>query len=100
MTDDVNSVVNGNNEDFFLNGINYLVGDADKISIRGKEITFDSNIYTSRQVLIFSALGIAGIPLVILVVGVIVVLLRRKRSQQFEKPEEKPDVKKEDIEVS
>jgi hypothetical protein len=85
LNDDVDEVVYGNNTDFFLNGVNYLLDDADKISIRSKEIEYDYNLYTSRQVSIISVISIIGIPLVLIILGVVIVIVRRKRSQNYAK---------------
>lgn len=85
LADNVNEVVSGNNNNFFLNGLNYLIGDTDKISIRGKEIAYDSNVYTSRQVYLFGGIAIIGIPVLILAAGIVVVLIRRKHSQAMKR---------------
>lgn len=90
LVDDVDEVVSGNNSNFFLNGLNYLVGNDDRISIRGKAIAYDGNFYSSQQVYLISGIAIGGIPVMILIVGIIVVIMRKKRSQAMkrEKAEE------------
>lgn len=85
LTNDVDEVVSGNNSNFFLNGLNYLTGDADKISIRGKEIVYDSNLYSSRAVYLISGIAIGGIPILILILGIVVVVMRKKRSQAMKR---------------
>lgn len=94
LADNVDEVVSGNNSNFFLNGLNYLVGSDDRISIRGKEIAYDSNIYSSRSVYLISGIAIGGIPVLILILGIIVVTIRRKRSQAMkrEKSEESAEL--------
>lgn len=90
LADNVDEVVSGNNRNFFLNGLNYLTGDSDKISIRGKDIIYDSNIYSSQTVYLISGIAIGGIPALILVWGIAVVVIRRKRSltMKLERAEE------------
>lgn len=90
LADNVDEVVSGNNSNFFLNGLNYLVGNTDRISIRGKEIAYDSNVYSSQTVYLISGIAIGGIPILVLVLGIVVVTVRRKRSQTMkrEKTEE------------
>lgn len=88
LADNVDEVVSGNNSDFFLNGLNYMAGDTDKISIRGKEVSFDYNIYSSNEALWIGGMAILGIPLLILLTGIIVVVYRKKRSQGRRRSEE------------
>ncbi len=81
LADNVDEVVSGNNSDFFLNGLNYMAGDTDKISIRGKEVVFDFNVYSSNEALWIGGMAIFGIPFLILITGIVVSVYRRKRSQ-------------------
>lgn len=81
LADNVDEVVTGNNSDFFLNGLNYMTGDTNKISIRGKEVAFEYNVYSSSTALWIGGMAIIGIPLLILLVGIVVVVYRKKRSQ-------------------
>lgn len=80
-TDQVDEVVSGNNIDFLLNGFNYLVGDADKMSIRSKDIQYDANVYTTMQTRIISAVAEWGLPALILAVGIVLVFVRKRRSR-------------------
>ena len=90
LNDDADELVYGNNTNFFLNGMNYLLGDIDKIAIRGKAIQDNYNMYTTKQVYIIGGIAILGIPVVILLIGFIVVIVRRKRSQQNINTDEAP----------
>uniref|UniRef100_UPI003FD7FA8A Gldg family protein n=1 Tax=Ruminococcus sp. TaxID=41978 RepID=UPI003FD7FA8A len=80
-TDQVDEVVSGNNIDFLLNGFNYLVGDADKMSIRSKDIQYDANVYTTMQTRVISAVAEWGLPALILAVGIVLVFVRKRRSR-------------------
>ncbi len=88
LADEANEITTGNNGDFFINGLDYLVGDADKISIRGKEISDGGNVFSSREVTVISGIAIIGIPVLIIVCGVMIVLHRRKRSQTMQRSKE------------
>lgn len=81
LADNVDEVVTGNNSDFFLNGLNYMTGDTDKISIRGKEVAFEYNVYSSSTALLIGGVAILGIPILLLVIGIVVIVYRKKRSQ-------------------
>lgn len=103
LADNVDEVVSGNNHNFFLNGLNYLSGDSDKISIRGKDIIYDSNIYSSQAVYVISGIAIGGIPVLILVWGIVVMVIRRKRSltmrrKRTEEPEQEASEDLEEME--
>lgn len=83
LNDSVDELVSGNNTDFFLNGVNYLLGDTDKISIRGKEIQNDYNLYTTSQVYTIGFSAVIGIPVILIVIGIVIVVLRKTRSQNY-----------------
>jgi len=80
LYEEADALVNGRNTDFVINGLDYLMGDSDKISIRSKEIVYDSNLYSTSQVYIFAAISIIGIPLLLILIGIILVTLRNRRS--------------------
>lgn len=86
-TDQVDEVVSGNNLDFLLNGCNYLLDDEDKISIRSKDIQSDYAIYSTTQIRIISAIAIWGIPLLVLGTGIVLVVIRKRRSVPVQKTE-------------
>ncbi|MBQ8982315.1 MAG: GldG family protein [Lachnospiraceae bacterium] len=85
LNDDADEMVNGRNTDFFINGIDYLMGDTNKISIRSKEIEYDYNLYSGLQIYIFSAISVLGIPILILLIGTVVVVIRNRRSKNWQK---------------
>lgn len=90
-TEQVDEVVSGNNLDFLLNGFNYLLGDADKISIRSKDIQSEFAVYTTTQVQVISAVAIVGMPLLIIVAGIAVVIRRKRRSMPIQELTESKD---------
>lgn len=89
---EVNEVTTGNNGDFFLNGLDYLNGDKDKIAIRGKEVNDEWNVYSSGEVYTISGIAIAGIPLLLIIIGIVVVVLRQKRSQSMQRSKDREDL--------
>lgn len=97
LATEVDEVVSGNNSDFFLNGLNYLLGDTDKISIRSKAISINYNVYTGTQVYVISGIAIIGIPALLIILGIIILVIRKKRSQNMKQKEsmEEPEEVKE-----
>ena len=87
LYEDADAMVNGRNTDFVINGLDYLMGDSDKISIRSKEIEYNSNLYSTAQVYIFASISIIGIPLLLILIGIILVTLRNRRSKNWRKDE-------------
>lgn len=98
LADNVDEVVSGNNSNFFLNGLNYLLGTTDRIAIRGKEIAYDSNLYSSQTVYLIGGISIVGIPALILVLGIVVVMVRKKRSQGMKRKKTEGTEKPEEVE--
>lgn len=91
LSDEVDEVVSGNNSNFFLNGLNYLLGDTEKISIRGKEMTFETNAYTKSQFYTISGIAVIGMPALLLVTGIIIVVFRKKRSEGKQKKNDREE---------
>ena len=89
---EVIEVTTGNNGDFFLNGLDYLNGDEDKMSIRGKEVNDEWNVYSTGEVYTISGIAIVGMPLLVLIIGIVVVVLRRKRSQSMQRSKDREDL--------
>ncbi len=87
LYEEADAMVNGRNTDFVINGMDYLMGDSDKISIRSKEIEYNTNLYSTAQVYIFAAVSIIGIPLLLILTGIILVTLRNRRSKNWKKDE-------------
>lgn len=85
LYEEADAMVNGRNTDFVINGMDYLMGDSDKISIRSKEIEYNTNLYSTAQVYIFAAVSIIGIPLLLILIGIILVTLRNRRSKNWKK---------------
>lgn len=79
LEESIDQAVGGANKDFFLNGINYLTDQESKISIRAKDLTAETAMvpaFYQKLTLIFT---VFVLPVVILGVGIVVVLRRRKK---------------------
>lgn len=78
MVAEIDQYVSGANSDFVSNCVNSLAKQQEKISIKAKTISNDTGTYTTaaRQAIPF--LAVIGIPACILLIGGIIVLLRKK----------------------
>ncbi|MEE1312850.1 MAG: GldG family protein [Lachnospiraceae bacterium] len=75
---DIDQYVSGSNSDFVSNCINALNQQDDKISIKAKEVSNETATYTTAAVQAVSFVTVIGIPVCILIIGLIVVILRRR----------------------
>lgn len=96
LTDNVDAAVYGNNVEFFVSGINYLEENPEKIYIGSKKVEFQRTLYSQAEVWGISGIAVVGIPLLILLVGVAVMVYRRRLEQG--KIVKRPDVPEESLE--
>lgn len=78
IVDEADVMSSGANNNFFLNGINYLNQQESKISIRAKAITEDYATYNAFTQKVLSALAIFILPSILIGAGIIVILKRRR----------------------
>ena len=78
ITDQVNNWSADGNLNFFMNGINYLNNQEDKVSVRAKTLTTEYGIYTEFTRKVLSTSSIYIVPVIILGIGAVVVWRRRK----------------------
>ena len=78
LTDQVNSWSADGNLNFFMNGVNYLNGQEDKVSVRAKTLTTEYGVYTEFARKVLSTSAIYLVPIAILGVGLVVVLKRKR----------------------
>lgn len=78
ITDQVNNWSADGNLNFFMNGVNYLNDQEDKVSVRAKTLTTEYGVYTEFARKVLSTSSIYLVPAVILGIGGIVVWRRRK----------------------
>lgn len=67
------------NKDFFMNSVNWLVGNKENITVRPKDLTTETLNMTASQELAVAAIVVVVIPVIILFSGVLVWLRRRHR---------------------
>ena len=76
--DDVDDTVSNANTNFYCNAINYLTNEDSKISIKAPSITNSYAVFTAFASKMVMAIGIVGIPLLLVVLGIVVILVRRR----------------------
>ncbi len=79
MNDDVDSLVAGGNSDLLRNALAWLTGREDTISIRAKSLSAQALTVPSGSAYILMAVTIIVIPLIIIALGFVIWLRRRKR---------------------
>ncbi len=78
LENDVDQQVGGSNTDFFVNGIEYMYEQEEKISIRGTNIIDDTGLYTGNDRNILMILAIIVVPSVCVITGIVIKSRRGK----------------------
>ncbi|MDO4942031.1 MAG: GldG family protein [Lachnospiraceae bacterium] len=78
ILNEIDQYVSGANSDFVSNCVNALAQQEDKISIKAKATDHDTATYTTAAVQLVSFASVIGIPALLLMIGVIVVVTRRR----------------------
>lgn len=78
MMEEIDQYVSGTNSDFVSNCVNGMTDQEEKISIKAKEVSNDTATYTTAAVQAVSFVSVIGIPVCILIIGLIVVILRKR----------------------
>ena len=68
----------GGNRDFFMNVVNWLAGDEDKIAIRPKEGEMDPLLFSDAEIGMLAFFSIIGLPAMMVVAGIWVNVRRRR----------------------
>ena len=79
LNDQVDQMVGGANQDLFLNSLNWMCERENNISIRAKSLSQAYLTVPSGTASVLSALLAVVLPLSVIVVGIVVVVRRRKR---------------------
>lgn len=66
------------NLDFFMNSVNWLAEEHDRMAIRPKKAGMDPIIFSSRQMAAISGINVLGLPLLVLGVGIFINVRRRR----------------------
>jgi hypothetical protein len=75
---EIDQYVGGANSNFVSNCVNALTQQEDKISIKAKSVSYNTATYTTAAVQLVSFASVIGIPVLLLLIGVIVVVVRRR----------------------
>jgi ABC-2 type transport system permease protein len=75
--DEIDNYVSNANTNLYSNAVNYLTQQENKISIKAPVVTNNYAVFSAFATKMVLAIGIVGIPLFLLVLGVVVVLVRR-----------------------
>ncbi len=79
LEDQVNEMVAGANFDFGINTVGWMCEHESAISIHSKSLDGENLIMTSAQENLWNGILVAGLPIVIIVIGIIVWIIRRRR---------------------
>lgn len=79
LNDSVDQMVAGANSDLFMNSVEYMCDQAETISIRSKSLDTQGLTLTSAQTSFWSVLLVGVIPAAFLVIGVVIVVRRKRR---------------------
>lgn len=79
LLDEIDEAVSGANSDFFLNGINYLAQQEEKISVRAKDLSSNTATVTAFAQKALMVGTVMVLPAVTLLIGLVVVLKRKRK---------------------
>ena len=79
MDDNVNAMVSGGNSDLFMNSVNWMCDQQETISIRAKSMDEQGLTLTQSQTSFWSIVLLGLIPGAIIVMGIVVVVRRKRR---------------------
>ena len=74
-----NTKIAGNNEEFFVNSINWMTGSKQNIAMHSKELSANYLSMNERTATILGVVFIAVVPLVYLLIGLLITLKRKRR---------------------
>ena len=79
LSDSVNAMVSGGNSDLFMNSVNWMCDQVETISIRAKSLDETGLTLTQAQSSFWSIVLLGVIPGVLVVMGIVVVMRRKRR---------------------
>ncbi len=77
--DEIDGYVSGANVNLYANAVNYLVGQTNMISVKPTTVSNDMAVFTARASKMVIAVGIIGIPLFLILLGVVVIIARKNK---------------------
>ena len=75
--DEIDDMVSGANISLYSNAVNYMTNEDSKISIKAPSVTNEYAVFSAFATKMIMAIGVIGIPLFLLVLGAVVMLVRR-----------------------
>ncbi len=88
LSTEVDDMVYGYNSDLFLDSMNYMLGDTEKISVRGKAVSYDNVSFTTAEYHVTWIVTVILIPAVMLAAGILLYVRRIRRSGGGKKEKE------------
>ena len=79
MENGVNAMVSGGNSDLFMNSVNWMCDQQETISIRAKTLDEQELTLTQSQSSFWSIVLLGIIPGVVIIMGIVVVIRRKRR---------------------
>ena len=79
LTDNVNAMVSGANSDLFMNSVEWMCDQEETISIRSRSLDQEGLTLTGAKSSFWSAVMIGFIPGAVLVIGLVIVVRRKRR---------------------
>ncbi|MBQ4231758.1 MAG: hypothetical protein II699_00635, partial [Lachnospiraceae bacterium] len=77
--DEIDGYVSGANVNLYANAVNYLVGQTNMISVKPTTVSNDMAVFSARGSKMVLAVGIIGIPLFLILLGVVVIIARKNK---------------------
>ncbi len=77
--DEIDGYVAGANVNLYANAVNYLVGQSNMISVKPTTVSNDMAVFTARASKMVIAVGIIGLPLFLILLGVVVIIVRKNK---------------------
>ena len=75
---DIDSVVSGANSSFYCNAVNYMTAQESKIAVKSPTVTNTHAVFTSFASKMITAIGLIGIPVLLIVLGIVVIVVRKR----------------------
>lgn len=76
--DEINQYVSSANTNLYNNAVNFMTNQDNKISVKAPTVSSDRAVFTAFASKMILALGVIGIPLCLLIIGLVVMIARRR----------------------
>lgn len=79
LSDSIDQMVSGANSNLFMNAVNWMCEQPESISIRAKSLDIEGLMLTAGEANTLSVLMIGVLPLAVIIIGVLVVVRRKRK---------------------